>query len=144
VLSHGFWTRHCGADPGMIGRTLTLNGATFTIVGVAPEAFTGLDVGVRPEVWVPMAMNRQAKTGTNWDEERRGLFVFTVGRLKPGVTREQAQAQLSAIAEHLEKDFPDDNRGRGITVVPIREAQVNPNARGGVVTATTLLMTVVS
>jgi predicted permease len=144
VLSHGFWTRHCGADPGMIGRTLTLNAATFTVVGVAPEAFTGLDVGVRPEVWVPMAMNRQVKTGTNWYEERRGLFVFTVGRLRPGVTRAQAQAQLSAIAEHLEKDYPDDNRGRGITVVPIREAQVNPNARGGVVAATSLLMTVVS
>ena len=143
VLSHGFWTKHAGADPGIVGRTLTLNGAAFTVLGVMPESFTGVDVGVRPEVWVPMAMNQQVKTGTNWYEQRRGLFVFTVGRLKPGVTKEQAQAQLATIAERLEREYPNDNKGRGVTVVPIAQATINPNARQGVVAATALLMTVV-
>jgi predicted permease len=143
VLSHAFWTKHAGADPGMVGRTVTLNGVTFTVIGVMPESFTGLDTGVRPEVWLPMAMNRQVKVGFNWYEERRGLFVFTVGRLKPGITREQAQAQLTTIAERLEREYPDDNQGRGIRTITLSEAGINPNQRQGVVTVTGLLMTVV-
>ena len=143
VLSHGFWTRHEGSDRAIVGKTLTLNGAAFTVVGVMPEAFTGIDVGVRPEVWVPMAMNRQVKTGTNWYEERRGLFVNTVGRLKPGVAKEQAQAQLTTIAQRLEQEYPNDNKGRGVTLVPIAQATINPQARQGVVAVTVLLMTIV-
>jgi len=143
VLSHGFWTKHAGADPAIVGKTVGLNGITFTVLGVTPEDFTGLDVGVRPEVWVPMAMNRQVKTGLNWYEERRGLFVFSVGRLKPGVTKEQALAQLKTLAERLEADYPNDNKGRSFTVVPLAQASVNPNVRQGVVAATSLLMTVV-
>ena len=143
VLSHGFWTRHEGSDRGIVGKTLSLNGAAFTVVGVMPEAFTGIDVGVRPEVWVPMAMNKQVKTGTNWYEERRGLFVNTVGRLKAGVAKEQAQAQLTTIAQRLEQEYPNDNKGRGVTLVPIAQATINPQARQGVVAVTVLLMTIV-
>jgi len=143
VLSHGFWIKHAGADPGVVGHSLTLNGAAFTVLGVMPESFNGVDVGVRPEVWVPMAMNQQVQTGTNWYEQRRGLFVFTVGRMKPGVTQQQAQAQLLTIAERLERDYPNDNKGRSVTVMPLTQASINPNARQGVVAATSLLMTVV-
>jgi len=143
VLSHAFWTRRFGGDPKAVGQTLNLNGAAYTIVGVAPANYTGLDVGVRPEVWVPMAMNKQVKTGINWYEERRGLFIFTVGRLKPGVTAAQAQARLAVIAQRLENEYPNDNKGRSVTVVPLERATVNPNARNGVVTVTVLLMTIV-
>ena len=143
VLSHAFWTRRFGGDPKAVGQTLNLNGAAYTIVGVAPANYTGLDVGVRSEVWVPMAMNKQVKTGINWYEERRGLFIFTVGRLKPGVTAAQAQARLAVIAQRLENEYPNDNKGRSVTVVPLERATVNPNARNGVVTVTVLLMTIV-
>jgi len=143
VLSHAFWTRRFGGDPKAVGQALNLNGAAYTIVGVAPANYTGLDVGVRPEVWVPMAMNKQVKTGINWYEERRGLFIFTVGRLKPGVTAAQAQARLAVIAQRLENEYPNDNKGRSVTVVPLERATVNPNARNGVVTVTVLLMTIV-
>jgi predicted permease len=143
VLSHAFWTKKFGADPSAVGRTLTLNGAPYTIVGVTPKSFTGIDVGLRPEVWVPMAMNRQVRTGINWYEERRGLFVNTVGRLKPGVTASQAQAQLVTVADRLEREYPNENKGRSVSIVPIARATINPNARGGVVAATALLMTIV-
>ena len=143
VLSHAFWTKRFGADPRAMGQTLNLNGAAYTIVGVAPADYTGLDVGVRPEVWVPMAMNKQVKTGVNWYEERRGLFVFTVGRLKPGVTQAQAQARLAVIGQRLENEYPNDNKGRSVTLVPLARATVNPNARDGVVAVTALLMTIV-
>jgi macrolide transport system ATP-binding/permease protein len=143
VLSHGFWTKKFGADPQAVGRTLKLNGASYTIVGVTPNNFTGLDVGIRPEVWVPMAMNRQVRAGINWYEERRGLFLFTVGRLKPGASPTQALAQLTTIADRLEKEYPNDNKSRSVTVVPLAQATINPNARQGVVAATALLMTIV-
>jgi predicted permease len=143
VLSHAFWTKRFGADPKAVGQTLNLNGAPYTIVGVAPPEYKGLDVGIRPEVWVPMAMNKQVKTGVNWYEERRGLFVFTVARLKPGVTPAQAQARLSVIAQSLESEYPNDNKGRSVTVVPLERATVNPNVRAGVVGVTSLLMTIV-
>ena len=126
-----------------MGHTLQLNGAAYTIVGVAPQSFTGLDVGIRPEVWVPMAMNRQVRAGLNWYEERRGLFVFTVGRLKPTVSKDQALAQLTTIADRLEKEYPNDNESRSVTVVPLAQATINPDARQGVVAATALLMTIV-
>ena len=143
VLSDGFWTKKFGADPSAVGRTLKLNGAAYTIVGVAPKSFTGLDVGIRPEVWVPMAMNRQVRAGLNWYEERRGLFVFTVGRLKPTASQAQALAQLTTIADRLEREYPNDNENRSVTVVPLAQATINPNARQGVVGATALLMTIV-
>jgi predicted permease len=143
VLSHAFWTKRLGADPKAVGQTLTLNGASYTIVGVAPANYTGLDVGVRPEVWVPMAMNKQVKTGINWYEERRGLFVHTVGRLKPGVTPARAQARLAVLAQRLETEYPNENKGRSVSVIPLERAIVNPNARDGIVTVTALLMTIV-
>jgi predicted permease len=143
VLSHAFWTKRFGADPGVVGRTLSLNRAAYTIVGVTPPEYTGLDVGVRPEVWVPMAMNKQVRTGINWYGERRGLFVSAVARLKPGVSAAQAQARLSTIAQRLEAEYPNENKGRSVTVIPLERATVNPNARNGVVTVTALLMTIV-
>jgi predicted permease len=143
VLSDGFWRKKFGADPSVVGRTLQLNGAAYTIVGVAPKSFTGLDVGIRPEVWVPMAMNRHVRAGLNWYEERRGLFVFTVGRLKPTASESQALAQLKTIADRLEREYPNDNKSRSVTVVPLAQATINPNARQGVVAATALLMTIV-
>jgi predicted permease len=143
VLSHGFWMKKFGADPSVVGRTLKMNGVAFAIVGVAPKSFTGLDVGIRPEVWLPMAMNRQVKTGLNWYDERRGLFIFTVGRLRPTASPTQALAQLTTIADRLEREYPNDNKSRSVTVVPLAQATINPNARQGVVAATALLMTIV-
>jgi predicted permease len=143
VLSHGFWVKEYGGDRGAVGRTLTVNSLPFTIVGVAPEGFSGTDVGVRPELWVPMAMNRQVRSTLNWYEERRGLFVSTIGRLRPGATLAQAQAQTNTIALRLEQEYPNDNQGRGMSLIPLAQATINPDARGGFVGATALLMTIV-
>lgn len=145
VLSHGFWQEQLGGDPSVVGRTLAINSQAFTVVGVAPASFTGTDVGVRPELWLPMSMNRAIKTdaSTNWYEQRRGLFVNAIARLRPGTSIEQAQAALGAIAQNLEREFPDDNKGRAVTLIPLSQATVNPGARGGVIAASALLMTIV-
>ncbi len=145
VLSHGFWLGELGGDPGAVGRAITINSQSFTVIGVTPARFTATDVGVRPELWLPMSMNRAIRTdpSANWYEERRGLFVNTIARLKPGVTREQAQAAMTTLAQNLERDFPDDNKGRGVLLISLKDAALNPNARGGALAATSLLMTVV-
>ncbi|HLX10405.1 MAG TPA: ABC transporter permease [Thermoanaerobaculia bacterium] len=145
VVSHHFWQQRLGGDPDVIGRAITLDGNAFTVVGVAPERFTGTDTGVQPELWVPMAMNRQIKPDAelNWYEERRGLFVWTIGRLRSGVTLAAAQAEMTAIARRLEQEYPNDNRGRTVRLLPLSQAAVNPQVRGALVGASLLLLGVV-
>ena len=145
VLSDAFWRRRFGADPKAVGRTLTLNGQRFTVVGVASREFKGTDMGVQPDLWVPMAVNRLIRPDPelNWYGERRGLIISTLARLKPGVTTQQAAADLAAISTRLQQEHPVDNKGRSLRLVPIRQAFVHPNFRGGVVAVSRLLATVV-
>ncbi|HJX28926.1 MAG TPA: ABC transporter permease, partial [Thermoanaerobaculia bacterium] len=146
VLSHQFWTEQLESDPNVVGRVLRINGSGYTVIGVTPESFTGTALGLRPELWIPIAMNRQIRPGEafNWYDTRRGLFLNAVGRLKPGVSRAQAQAELSAIGERLRREYPDDNKGRSVEVVPLSETLVGtPNARDGFAAGSGLLMGVV-
>ncbi len=112
VLSHGFWERSLGGDPGAVGKTITLNRTPFTIVGVTPQGFTGTLLGGGPAGWVPMAIHDVVQPGFDWYEQRRGLFLFAFGRLKPGVSVEQASANLRTIFAQLEQAYPVENKGR--------------------------------
>jgi macrolide transport system ATP-binding/permease protein len=145
VLSWSYWQKHMGGDPSAVGRSITVNAVPFTVVGIAPESFTGTDTGIRPELWVPMAMNKLLKTteASNWYEQRRGLFVNTIGRLRPDATPVAAQALANTVAARLEQEYPNDNKGRGVTLVPLRQAGINPQAREVVVMGTALLMVIV-
>ena len=92
VLSYRFWKK-IGGDQEIIGRTVTLNGRRFTVIGVAPATFTGTDVGVSPDLWVPMAMRAWVTPGTQeWYENRRALMLNLIARLKPGVSISAAEA----------------------------------------------------
>jgi predicted permease len=145
VLSYGLWQRRFGGDPTIVGNTINLNGRAFTVVGVAAEAFRGTNAIGGPQLWVPFAMHREATSGfalQNWDSRRTLLFSVT-GRLKPGVTVQQASAHLNTIASGLAQEYPNDNRGRSLTVMPLAEATINPAFRGNMVTAGALLMVIV-
>jgi predicted permease len=146
VVSHGFWERSLGSDPGIVGRTLTFNRQPFTIVGVAPKGFTGTLLGGGPSVWVPMPMHALAQPGFDWYDQRRGLFLFAFGRLKPGVSPAQASANMRTVFAQLEQAFPTDNKGRSAGSVPLLDARLNPNGQGGapVVQISLILMTVVA
>jgi macrolide transport system ATP-binding/permease protein len=143
VLSEGFWERSLGSDPQAVGRTITLNRVPYTIVGVAPKHFTATLLGGGPSVWLPM--QRSLVPVPEWYETRRGLFLFSVARLKPGVTIDQARANLKTIFAQLESAFPEDNKGRSAAVVPLLEARLNPTGQGAnvVVQISSLLMVVV-
>jgi len=143
VLSHAYWMRRFGGRASVIGEGFVANATPLTVVGVAPPEFKGVTVGVQPDMWLPMAMNAQIRPALNWYEQRRGLFLFVLGRLKPGVTFSQAQAAVTTVAQRLEHDFPSDNEGRSFNLVRFAESTIFPGLRGAAVAGTFMLMVVV-
>ena len=103
VLSHGFWRSHFRSATDVVGQTIVVNGKTFTIVGVTPERFEGTTLGVRPLVFVPITVRGELM---NFDgfENRRSYWAYLFGRLKPGVTSEQAASGLNAVYRPLLAD----------------------------------------
>ena len=102
-----------------------LNGLPHTIVGVAPKGFYGTFVGYAFQFWVPASMQAQFDAGGYKLEDRGARWIEGFVRLKPGVTIEQAQAEMSAIAARLEADYPETNRGRGVRLFPLWQTPFN-------------------
>jgi predicted permease len=94
VLGHGFWKARFAQDPGVVGKTMTVNGHNFTIVGVSQEGFDGVQQGFATQVYVPVMMKPQMTPLWNGLEDRRNRWVNVIGRLQPGMTVEKAQAAL--------------------------------------------------
>ena len=142
VLSHSFWQSRLGADPTVLGRTMLFNDVPFTVVGVAPGGFRGLNAFDTPDYWVPAAHYRSLMTGSalEFHLSRRAVIVSVIGRLKPGVTRQQAEAALEPVSARLAADYPADNGGRSLRVVPIAQAMLDPNTRAELLRAGNLLM----
>lgn len=114
VVSYKFWQQRFGADPNFIGRSLVVNGRSFTVIGVAAEGFFGTEIIAEPQLWFPMAMQGEVEVGTPWLDKRDVEYTMVQGRLKPGVSASQAQAALSSIALQLESEYPDVNKGKRI------------------------------
>jgi predicted permease len=104
ALSHGFWQRRFGGDPGVVGATLTINGRAFTVVGVAAAGFDGVEVGASPDVFLPIAMKAVATPTWNELENRRFLWLNVLARLRPGVTRKQAAAGMQVLYRRINED----------------------------------------
>ena len=146
VISYSFWTNKLGADPNELGKTLTLNAMPYTVIGVGPKGFKGtFTFGSAEQIWVPRSMYPQILTGFGLEffNDRRFLNALAVGRLKPGISINQAEASLKTIASQLEKGFPKDNGGRSIALTPLTEAAVGVNQHDQIALAGTMLMTVV-
>jgi predicted permease len=141
VLSYGFWQRELNADPEILGKTVTLAGRSFTAIGVAPANFVDLEPGFKTDVWAPLTMQKEVLPGSDLLQNRTGYWIFVVGRLKPGVTREQAQANMSILARQLAQAHPDTNKDWDAAILPL--TGLDPEARGYVVTFGALLMVVV-
>lgn len=123
VLGYKFWKK-LGGEPTIVGNQITLNGHSFTVIGVAPAAFTGVDVGFDQDIYVPMSMHQWIRPGGDmWFELRRALLLSIVARLKPGVTMSEAQAQMRTIAKQLEQAYPDVNKERSIALLSLEAAK---------------------
>jgi predicted permease len=125
VISYQLWQRRFKGDPQIIGKTQRLNGVFHTIVGVAPEGFYGTFVGWAMQFWVPVSMEEIFESGGYKLEDRSARWIESYVRLKPGVTREQAQQEISAVAQRLAAAYPETNRGRGIRLWPLWQTPFN-------------------
>ncbi|HVS13285.1 MAG TPA: ABC transporter permease [Thermoanaerobaculia bacterium] len=145
VLSDPLWRNRYGADPGIVGRKIPLNGRAFTVIGVAPPEFHGLLTLFEEEVWVPTEIYPELNLGpASIALEHRGFRMFwMVGRLREGVSRQAAEQELAGIATQLAAEHPDLNRDRGVRAVTLSEGALNLNQRGTFVRAGVIAMAAV-
>jgi len=118
VLGPDFWKNEFASAPTVLGRTIRLNGRDFTVIGVAPETFAGLEIFGHPDLYVPLAMAPVFSTAPhrNFFEDRADRELFVRARLRPGTTMRQARNELTVLAKDFESEYPQINRGRGAAV----------------------------
>lgn len=123
ILSDALWQRRFGGDPAIVGQSIELNGQPYTVVGVTPPSFRGLsETEGQVEAWLPAGMAQQAFPMTqNMYQNRLTRLWAGLARIKPGVTREAAQAEAEALAAQFEKENPETNRDYTARLIPLRE-----------------------
>lgn len=132
VIGHRLWQSHFGSNPSIVGQTLRINGSSFIVIGVTASEFQS--PVVREELWIPLALDGsdalRRPSALNGEEmkNRKRRFLSFIGRLKPGVTLQQAQADMTAIAQGLERQFPDADEGWTVMLTSLHE-QVVGNIR---------------
>ena len=125
VLGHGLWQRQFAADPNIVGKSITLDGEVFQIVGVMPPRFSFPIAANGPEIWTTMSILRSTRDGTRPMTEQRGnSFMNCVARLKPGVSMQQAQADLDVISAGLRQQYPDSDSDVAVKVLSLGKAMV--------------------
>lgn len=115
VISYQLWQRRFAGSPDIVGQTIVLNGSDYGVVGVAPRGFQGTTL-LRSDVWVPITTLAAMRRPGSLLDERRSVWLFMGGRLADGATPAQADAELRAIGAALEREYPRENRGKGLTV----------------------------
>jgi predicted permease len=118
ILSHSCWQKRFAGDPSIIGRKILLNTQPFIVIGVAPAGFVGTEVAFAPEFWVPLMMAKQIEPESTWLDMRDSDNLFVIGRLKPGLTVEQAKAQLDTVTRGMAEEHPKENAGRSVLLMP--------------------------
>jgi predicted permease len=141
VISYACWQSRFAGDRQIAGRQIAINKQSFTIVGVMPKGFVGTEIAYAPEVFVPFAMAKQVEPGSDYLESRDSDNIFVVGRLKDGVTRQQAESSLKILTDEMGREHPKENEGRGVRL--LSPGLFIPDIRDSVVTFSTVLMGVV-
>jgi putative ABC transport system permease protein len=148
VLDYKFWQRRFGGNPGIVGDTIRVNGHPFTVIGVAPRGFDGTIGVITPDMWTPVMSYDAILAGRPFPggaiHKNRRLLIFNVfGRLKPGVSVIQAQSTLQIIGRELEKEFPNENTGRNVAIMPLVQATIPPALRSILLQGSGVLMAIV-
>ena len=120
VISYRMWQTRFGGNPEVIGQTLEINQHQYTIVGVAPAVFQGSQTGLRMEIWIPMMMENQLVPQGDLLHDHHYFWLNMLGRLKPGVSPEQAQEEMTLQVKRETRDYPEEHRGHdAVTVFPL-------------------------
>ncbi len=150
MVSYSWWDQRFARDPAIVGKTVTLGSTVYTVVGVTPPGFFGTAVGQSPDVWIPLSMEKQISPGWNGLDNKWFQSLYILGRLKPGVTAGQAQAQVSLLANQIWRDYAgatltkqqeDDLRHAQVPLTSIKQGL--PHIRYGAETPLQILMAVV-
>ena len=142
VLSDGLWRKAFNADPGVVGTTVELNKHPFTVIGVAPGQFHGTEQFDWPNYWIPI-VNEEQVEGQDYLHNRTDVAVTVIGRLKPGVTPQQATENLNAIAAELGKEYPESDDGQPLRLIhPGLEGDQGDVIRGFLYSVTALAVLV--
>ena len=142
LVSYNFWERRFARDPGLVGRTLTVNGAAVTVIGITPRDFSGTLPGI-PDIWLPLSLQSRLVSKTGLLQDRNSVCCRVYGRLRTGFARGQAEAEMNSLAARLQAAFPEaDSRPSSQTGrVVLTEATPNGPIDGG---ATTLAMVILA
>ncbi|HEU5452970.1 MAG TPA: ABC transporter permease, partial [Terriglobales bacterium] len=125
VISYQLWQERYHGDPAIVGKTQMMNGQPHTIIGVAPKGFYGTFVGWAMQFWVPVSMQERFDPTGYKLEDRSARWIEGYVFLKPGVSAQQAQAELDSISRRLEQQYPDANRGVGVKLFPLWDTPFN-------------------
>ncbi len=132
VISHRLWTRDFQQRPEVVGRQILLSGASFTIVGVAPERFAGTELYFHPDIFIPLSAMRSVYPAFPPDvlTDRTNRMLTVLGRLPSGVTTTQATDEFSTLAADLARVYPDSNDGRAAVILPELTARARLDSGG--------------
>src|SRR5262249_18942561 len=132
VIGDALWRQRFGADPGIVGSAITITGRSYTVIGVAPRGFQGTTI-LRSDLWLPLSTQRAGGGDPGMFTSRRITWLVMGGRLKPGVTLAQANAEVASIGQSLAREYPKDNAERGLRVAPSSIFPGRVNVIGGFV-----------
>src|SRR5260370_15097295 len=128
VISSRLWQTHFGGNPGVVGQTIEINKEPYTSVGVAPAVFQGSQTGLRSEIWIPVMMAAELLQQGSLLHDHHYFWLFVLGRLKPGVQREQAQEEMTVLLKREVRSYPEEHRGHdSVTVYPLWRSPFGAN-----------------
>jgi macrolide transport system ATP-binding/permease protein len=144
VIGQDLWKRKFAADPGLLGTAIRVNGERMIVIGIAPKGFAGLDTRHPAQVWLPITMRRELAGGplNKLLEDRASGTIHSFGRLKDGVTLARAGAEVGSLFAGLRRIYPEANKGQSLTLVPLKDATLEPRQRPRYVLGGILLMVV--
>src|SRR5438552_301768 len=130
VIGYAVWQNHFAGDPQIVGKTIQINRHPYTVIGVAPRDFTGCRTGLRTDLWIPLSMDRDV-WGSNRPDYRSVVWLNVIGRLRPGVTKNQAEAELNLLMQKIVERFPEDHRDRSneLSLDPLWRSPFGLNGR---------------
>jgi putative ABC transport system permease protein len=142
VISHGLWMRLFDGNQDVVRRTIEISGHPYSIIGVAPEGFAGVNQLNGADIFLPFSAYPQVYPIPGLVAQRRALVFAVVGRLKPGVSVRQGESALQGLAQELEREYPRENQGRRVRLTTVGEAAINARMRPVVSQAGAVLMTI--